>query len=189
MLVIARRLLVMIGKVEVVASVGILVAIVTIILMQVFSRYVLGRPLIWAEELATYLLIWLGFLAASAAYKLRRHITIQSYSGFVSQRVRAFADVLIHSVILVLLVVVSTYVPDAMRTESLKSTVGLPINVGLHWFFSIPTLVSFISMIVTAAFYVLESATGVTRAIIVAPPDPSLNDDIIAIDVAGRGSQ
>jgi TRAP-type C4-dicarboxylate transport system permease small subunit len=39
-----------------------------IVAVQVFFRYVLNHSLFWSEELARYLLLWLTFLGASAAY-------------------------------------------------------------------------------------------------------------------------
>ncbi|MEO1106183.1 MAG: TRAP transporter small permease subunit, partial [Pseudomonadota bacterium] len=57
-----RTVLRIVGRLELAAAAAVLAAIALIILSQVFSRYVMGTPLIWAEEMATYLLIWLGFL-------------------------------------------------------------------------------------------------------------------------------
>jgi len=37
--------------------------------LQVFCRYVLGSSLIWAEEICRYLLVWMTFLFAGAAFQ------------------------------------------------------------------------------------------------------------------------
>lgn len=173
------------GKAELFVAVSILAAIVGIILSQVFSRYVMGTPLIWAEEMATYLLIWLGFVAASVAYKLRRHIAIQTYDSFLPDAARRIAGALIHLLILAVLVIVINHIPDAMRTERMQSTVGLPINVGLHWFFTVPTLVACLSMCVTAVFYSADALLGTRAPLMAAHEDPSLSDDIIKDDTSG----
>lgn len=175
----ARKGLNLTGRIELAAATSILAGIVLIILSQVFSRYVLGRPLIWAEELATYLLIWLGFVAASVAYKLRRHITIQTYNSFLSVRLRRIATALVHALVAVALVLVIVHIPDAMRTERLQSTVGLPVRIGLHWFFTVPTLIACVSMAVTALFYIVDALLGSGRPIMATYADPSLTDDII----------
>jgi len=44
-----------------------------VVAVQVFCRYVLNHSLFWSEELARYLLVWLTFLGASAAYRRRLH--------------------------------------------------------------------------------------------------------------------
>lgn len=179
-----RKILNGLGQIELFVSVFILGAIVAIILSQVFSRYVMGTPLIWAEELATYLMIWLGFVAASVAYKLRRHITIQTYGSQLSEKLARFAGVLVHLLIFVVLIIVIVHIPAAMKTEQLQSTVGLPVNVGLHWFFTVPTLVSFLSLSASALFYSADSLSGSRKPLMETRADPSLSDDIIQDDPA-----
>ncbi len=44
-----------------------------IVATQVFFRYALNHSLFWSEELARYLLVWLTFLGASAAYRRGAH--------------------------------------------------------------------------------------------------------------------
>lgn len=173
-----RSTLRLVGRVEVGLAIAILSVIVATILSQVFSRYVLGRPLIWAEELATYLLIWLAFVAASATYKMRRHIAIQTYGAFAGHRVRCAGNALIHAIVAAVLIVVILYIPDAMRTESLRRTVGLPVTIRLHWFFSVPTLIAFVSMTATAVFYAIDGAMGGEDPILATIQDPSLTDAI-----------
>ncbi|MEO0384328.1 MAG: TRAP transporter small permease [Pseudomonadota bacterium] len=173
-----RSILLAVGFIETALAVAVLTVIVSIILMQVFSRYVLGTPLIWVEELATYLLIWLAFLTASIALKLKRHITIRTYDSFVSERTKALAEALVYACATAALLAVILHVPDAMRTEMMQSTVGLPINVGKHWFFTVPVLVSCISMLTTCIFYALEAFLEAPRPLLVMPVDPSLADDL-----------
>ncbi|KUL92633.1 hypothetical protein DK26_28040 [Bosea sp. WAO] len=45
---------------------------------QVVWRYVFGDPLIWSEELARYLFIWIGYLSAWVAWKHRAHIALDA---------------------------------------------------------------------------------------------------------------
>lgn len=50
------------------------VPLVAIILYSVFMRYVLNMAPTWSEELARYLMIWIGFLALPVALKEGKHI-------------------------------------------------------------------------------------------------------------------
>ncbi len=43
---------------------------------QVFSRFILKAPSSYTEEIARFLLIWIGLLGASYAYKTRAHLGI-----------------------------------------------------------------------------------------------------------------
>jgi TRAP-type C4-dicarboxylate transport system permease small subunit len=45
---------------------------------QVVWRYLFHDPLVWSEELARYLFIWIGYLAAWIAWKHRAHIALDA---------------------------------------------------------------------------------------------------------------
>lgn len=54
-----------------------LLALMTIdVLLGVFTRYVLGSQLSWTEELARFLLIWIGMLGTAYASGERMHLSI-----------------------------------------------------------------------------------------------------------------
>jgi C4-dicarboxylate transporter DctQ subunit len=40
-----------------------------VVTMQVIWRYFLGNPLVWAEELARYALVWMTFIGAAVALR------------------------------------------------------------------------------------------------------------------------
>ena len=46
------------------------------VLWQVFSRYILKSPSSWTDELARFLLIWLGLLGAAYATGKKMHLAI-----------------------------------------------------------------------------------------------------------------
>lgn len=48
-----------------------------VVFAQFFSRYVLSSPLGWTEEVARYLLICVGFLAATIGVRKRSHIRLE----------------------------------------------------------------------------------------------------------------
>jgi len=45
---------------------------------QVIWRYLFNDPLVWSEELARYLFIWISYLAAWVAWKNRSHIALDA---------------------------------------------------------------------------------------------------------------
>jgi len=63
--------------------IGLFVAILLVMVLQVVFRYVLNAPLTWTEELARYLYIWACWLGAPVALRRGNHIAI----AFVSDRV------------------------------------------------------------------------------------------------------
>ena len=50
--------------------------LVVVVVMSVVFRYVLLSPLTWSEEVGRYVMIWLGFLAASIAVRDGLHVGV-----------------------------------------------------------------------------------------------------------------
>ena len=65
-----------------------MLAIVVIMVVQVFARYVLNASLIWAEELCRYILIWQSFLLIGIAYHQGELVALELLSGKVTPAVR-----------------------------------------------------------------------------------------------------
>src|SRR3954470_6539868 len=70
----------------VVAEIGVLLAGVT-------ARYVFHQPLVWSDELASILFLWLSMLGAVVAFQRGEHMRMTAFVGMASPRVRAFLDV------------------------------------------------------------------------------------------------
>jgi len=71
----------------------ILAAMVLNVLWQVFSRYVLGTPSAFTDELARYLMIWIGILGAAFVSGRNGHVAIDVWPSRASaktQRVLKF---------------------------------------------------------------------------------------------------
>jgi TRAP-type C4-dicarboxylate transport system permease small subunit len=65
-----------------------MLAIVVIMIVQVFARYVLNASLIWAEELCRYILVWQSFLLIGIAYQQGELIILDVLSTRVSPAMR-----------------------------------------------------------------------------------------------------
>ncbi len=53
-----------------------------------FTRYVLRSPLVWSDELATILFLWLAMLGSVVAYRRGEHIRLSVLVRRASPRVR-----------------------------------------------------------------------------------------------------
>ena len=53
------------------------VAMTMVAIMGVFFRYVMQSPFMWTEEVARYLMVWLGFTAINIAMRQDRHIKVE----------------------------------------------------------------------------------------------------------------
>jgi len=58
-------------------------AMTMVAILGVFFRYVMQSPFMWTEELARYLLVWLGFTAVSIALRQDKHIKVEVLDSFV----------------------------------------------------------------------------------------------------------
>ena len=82
-------------------SVGLLTALFVTVLLQVFTRYVLGTPLTWTEEIARYLLIWTTFVAAAYVSARRLHISVDLLVSKLGERGALVVDVFAGAVVVV----------------------------------------------------------------------------------------
>ncbi|MCL2711419.1 MAG: TRAP transporter small permease [Planctomycetaceae bacterium] len=55
-----------------------LAVLVCDVLLGVVSRYVFGAQVEWTEELACYLLIWIGIVGAAAAFAKKKHLGLDA---------------------------------------------------------------------------------------------------------------
>ncbi|MGG1660522.1 TRAP transporter small permease [Brevibacillus sp. NRS-1366] len=69
--------------------VGILLAIMSVIvIIQVFSRFMLSLPLSWSEELARYLMVYTVFLGVALALREQKLIGVEAVAERLSKRQR-----------------------------------------------------------------------------------------------------
>ena len=83
------------------AAVALLVVEIGILASGVFARYVLKNALVWSDELAVFLLIWLAMLGAVAAYRHNQHVRLTAIVRGRGPRVEAWADAIAAAVVIV----------------------------------------------------------------------------------------
>ncbi len=89
-----------IDKVIEMVIIALLLMMVFNVSWQVFSRFVLGDPSSWTEELTRYSLIWLGMLGAGYVTGKKMHLAIDYFANKVGQPFRNYIEIFIHSAIL-----------------------------------------------------------------------------------------
>lgn len=78
--------------VEIPAAV-LVVAEIVILFAGVIWRYVLREPLIWSDELASILFLWLAMLGAAVAFRRAEHMRMTALVARASPAMRAYLDV------------------------------------------------------------------------------------------------
>jgi TRAP-type C4-dicarboxylate transport system permease small subunit len=107
-----------------------LAAVVLAVTWQVVSRYLLGDPSGWTQELARFLLVWIGLFGGALAYQRRLHLGLDLLSekrksamtGTVNLCVLLFA-------VAVLVVGGGALVALTLELEQYSPALGLPMAV------------------------------------------------------------
>ena len=74
----------------------VLMAVITInVLWQVFSRFILQNPSSFTEELARYMLIWIGILGAAYVAGQKLHLAIDLLSTKLQGKSKSFLEIFI----------------------------------------------------------------------------------------------
>ncbi|MDI6804491.1 MAG: TRAP transporter small permease [Bacteroidota bacterium] len=71
------------------------------VLWQVFTRFILKDPSSYTEELARYLLVWLGLLGASYAVGKKLHLAIDILTSKLIARRKQVSDIFINCCVFV----------------------------------------------------------------------------------------
>jgi TRAP-type C4-dicarboxylate transport system permease small subunit len=94
-----------------------MVAMVADVSWQVVSRFLLHAPSSFTEELAGFLLIWIGLLGAAYALRTRAHLGIDLLTARLTDTAKRAADILAHA--LVLLFALTVMVVGGLRLVQL----------------------------------------------------------------------
>lgn len=68
------------------------VSMITLMLVQVFTRYVIKHPIPWTEEMSRFTYIWAIFLGAVIVQKSRGHMVVTAITDSLSQRTKAILE-------------------------------------------------------------------------------------------------
>jgi TRAP-type C4-dicarboxylate transport system permease small subunit len=114
------------------AVIAVLVAALTAVTAaQVVNRYVLNAPLIWSEEAARYLFVWVSMIGAALAMHQGGHFGLVVLLRRLSPRAHAVIGAFVTFVVVVFLV---TFLVTGIRETMLASyQMSLTLSVGMQW--------------------------------------------------------
>jgi tripartite ATP-independent transporter DctM subunit len=130
------------------------VAEVVVLFAGVVSRYVLHAPLIWSDELASMLFLWLAMLGAVVAFRRSEHMRMTALVASAGPRMRAYLDLVAICAALAFLVMIVhpayEYASDegvittpALQISNAWRAAALPIGTCLMAIFALLRLVRF----------------------------------------------
>lgn len=94
-----NRLKLAVDRVIAAFSVIVMIALVVCVVWQVFSRYVLNQPSTLTDELARFLMIWVGLLGAAYTVGAQRHLSIDLLFMSINKRKQALLSLFINLLI------------------------------------------------------------------------------------------
>ena len=121
---------------------------VLVLFAGVVFRYLLHRPLIWSDELASILFLWLAMLGAVVAFRRGEHMRMTALVARVSPTQRAFLDVIGICAALAFLLLIarpswdyayeeSFITTPALQISNMWRAAALPVGIGLMAIFAL----------------------------------------------------
>ncbi len=113
-----------------VAAAILVVVEIVVLFAGVTARYLLHKPLIWTDELAGILFLWLAMFGAVLAFQRGEHMRMTAIVGMMSPGVRRFFDVLAIAAPLAFLILVLHPAYEFAMDEIPVSTPALDLSNG-----------------------------------------------------------
>jgi tripartite ATP-independent transporter DctM subunit len=124
------------------------IAEIVILFAGVVARYGLHRPLIWSDELASILFLWLAMLGAAVAFRRSEHMRMTAIVASARPAMRAYLDVVATSAALAFLLLIawpayeyayeeSFITTPALQIPNVWRAAALPVGIGLMALFAL----------------------------------------------------
>jgi len=120
---------------------------IVILFAGVVARYGLHQPLIWSDELASILFLWLAMLGAAVAFRRSEHMRMTAMVASARPALRAYLDLVATSAALAFLLLVawpayqyayeeSFITTPALQIPNIWRAAALPVGIGLMALFA-----------------------------------------------------
>ncbi len=134
---------------EIIAG-GCIIGTISIVLVNVFTRYILNTGIYWTEEVATGLFVWSVFIGSAAAYKKHMHVGVD----MIVKRLPPRGKFIVKIAVDFLLIVINFYITRISITYIIVSYRKVtPVLELSSAFISGSILVSFALMSIYAVYF------------------------------------
>jgi tripartite ATP-independent transporter DctM subunit len=115
------------GRMVEIPAALLVVAEIVILFAGVISRYVMHQPLIWSDELASILFLWLAMLGAVVAFRRAEHMRMTAVVASAGPKMWAYLDVVATCAALAFLLMIVWPAYEYAYEESFITTPALQI--------------------------------------------------------------
>ena len=145
---------------------ALLVAAEAIILASsTVARYVFHTPLVWSDELASLVFLWLAMLGSVVALRRGEHMRLTAFVRGLPDRTRSWLDALGMTLVIALLLTLLPAALEHFEDLSISTTPVLEISEGFR---VAAVLIGFALMLLTAVDTLLRQATVAQVAVVAA---------------------
>ena len=120
--------------------VPIMAVMTVVVIMQVFSRFVLRDSLSWSEELARYLMVWAVFVGASIGVKRGSHVGVEALVTRLPKKAQHIFKYLGIAIVLIFCAIVFTKGLGIIQRQVTGHQVSPAMRMPMWWaYLAIPT--------------------------------------------------
>lgn len=101
---------------------------ILVLLAGVVARYVFHHPLVWSDEVASILFLWLAMLGSAVAFQRGEHMRMTAVVGKLAPSTRAFVDVLATAAALAFLLLILPHAWEYAVEEAMIRTPALDLQ-------------------------------------------------------------
>ena len=123
----ARKIDLVIGTVSEAAGAGLVLAETCILFAGVVSRYVFDNPLMWTDELANFLFLWLAMLGTVVALRRNEHMRLTTLINSLSPKRGQWLSTV--GALVVIVFVLEILLPAAQYLEVQRSTELITLSI------------------------------------------------------------
>lgn len=137
-----------------------------IVLIGTFCRYVLNSPLLWTEEAARYLMIWMALIAASISMKRREHVSMKLVLSRLPGKIQTCLIFLTNLGMLYFLYVLTSQ--GTIMALNARSQVSPALGISMFWpLLSVPLsgLLMLVQLILIIVIDICRPAPEVSREV------------------------
>jgi C4-dicarboxylate transporter, DctQ subunit len=120
-------------KFEKAVAIIIITAIVLIVFTGTVSRYIMNEPIFGTDRLATYLMVWLGFIGFQIATSKLRHIEVEFMKSRVSDRIKYIMNIITSFLAAVFLFILAYLAFDYMMMSMEMDDRDIVLNIPIWW--------------------------------------------------------
>jgi len=153
-----KKFLGLLEKICVIFAVSCLAVMISLNMIQIFSRYLLNTAFVWVYPLTMLLFVWMTFLGAFVVYHQKKDIVVLFILNKLSSAPRLVIQLITNVLVLLLLALILWQAPTLIRQQSsIMQIIPLP-----RYFQIIPLLVGIAGIFLDS---ILESIAALKNLI------------------------